>query len=89
MQETHNLIWLLAYILYGFNRWALESVGLNRLLAVVGCCLMVSGLWLFVRYLRTGCARGHRFGRFVNAFVFDLMMPLWLIFAAAVGLHWI
>lgn len=89
MQETHNLIWVLSYILYGFNRWALESAGLSRLLLVVGCCLMASGLWLFVRHLRSGLVRRHRFGRFVKALVFDLVAPLFLIFAAAVGLHWI
>lgn len=89
MQETHNLIWTLSYILYGFNRWALESAGLSRLLLVVGCCLMASGLWLFVRHLRSGLVRRHRFGRFVKALVFDLVAPLFLIFAAAVGLHWI
>ncbi len=89
MQETHNLIWTLSYILYGFNRWALESAGLSRLLLVVGCCLMASGLWLFVRHLLSGRARRHRLGRFVRALVFDLVMPSWLIFAAAVDLHWI
>ena len=89
MQETHNLIWVLSYILYSFNSRVFESAGLYRLLAVVGCCLVASGLWLFVRHLRSGLVRRHRFGRFVKALVFDLVMPSWLIFAAAVDLHWI
>ena len=69
MQETHNLIWVLSYILYSFNSRVFESAGLYRLLAVVGCCLVASGLWLFVRHLRSGLVRRHRFGRFVKALV--------------------
>lgn len=89
MQETHNLIWTLSYILCFFNSRVFESAALDRLLAVVGCCLLGSGLWLFVRHLRSGRVRRHRFGRFVMALTFDLVAPLFLIFAAAVGLHWI
>ena len=79
MQERHNLVWLLCYILFGFNYRALGYHWLYVVLIVVGAGLLVSGTICFVRQMHE--RRRRRIDRILWGIVFDFVAPAWLLVA--------